>query len=259
MIEKIVEGNGSVDVEALTPEGLLALLPSWVGEKIRQESQFTEGCWVWRGYKRNGYGTLWCGHENRGNWLIHRLIYTIIIGKIPVGLQLDHVLARGCKERACFRPSHLEAVTSRDNLLRGMGMAALNARKTHCIRGHELQEKQEGAKQRLCTVCRHETGSAAKREAYATMTPEEKKAFRKSQAEGLKARLQDPEYKKEHLRKRLEARAKKRQEMTPEQAEAARLRNNENAKRWMDKNRDLANERKREARRKEQTGMTDEP
>jgi hypothetical protein len=32
----------------------------------------------------------------------------------------------------------LEAVTNRENMLRGVGVCALNARKTHCKHGHEF-------------------------------------------------------------------------------------------------------------------------
>jgi hypothetical protein len=36
-------------------------------------------------------------------------------------------------------PAHLEPVTNAENVLRGVSPTALNARKTHCIRGHALE------------------------------------------------------------------------------------------------------------------------
>ena len=37
-----------------------------------------------------------------------------------------------------MNPDHLEAVTGKENVLRGIGLSATNARKTHCKNGHEL-------------------------------------------------------------------------------------------------------------------------
>lgn len=51
---------------------------------------------------------------------------------IPDDLQLDHL----CRNRLCVNPSHLEPVTCRENVLRGNGRCAANAKKTHCPRGH---------------------------------------------------------------------------------------------------------------------------
>ena len=39
---------------------------------------------------------------------------------------------------ACVNPAHLEAVTHRENVLRGAGVSAIQARKTHCKHGHEF-------------------------------------------------------------------------------------------------------------------------
>lgn len=109
------------------------------------------GCWLWiAGGKANGYGHHWC----KATWkteMAHRYAYTYYVGPIPEGLELDHL----CRVRCCVNPDHLEPVTHRVNTLRGMNMAALNARKTHCKRGHELEVTARPGvmHQRICRTC----------------------------------------------------------------------------------------------------------
>lgn len=93
---------------------------------IWRKAKVTEsGCWQWTGHlTRDGYGSQ---HP-------HRTAYEEFVGPIPDGLQIDHL----CRNRACCNPEHLEAVTPRQNTHRGYGPAGLNARKTHCDKGHAL-------------------------------------------------------------------------------------------------------------------------
>lgn len=97
----------------------------WLGTD-RQAS----GCWAWeRTLLPNGYGQL---SINGRKHYLHRIFYLLTYGPIGEGLQIDHL----CRNRACCRPDHLEAVTCRENILRGQTIAAFHARKTHCIKGH---------------------------------------------------------------------------------------------------------------------------
>lgn len=92
----------------------------------------TETCWLWTGrLPRSGYGTLSISGKNVQ---AHRFAYELIVGPIPAGLQLDHL----CRVRHCVNPAHLEPVTPRVNVLRGICPAALAARRSHCQRGHEF-------------------------------------------------------------------------------------------------------------------------
>lgn len=95
------------------------------------------GCWQWTGNKHpdNGYARIWFDrHDDR---LAHRVAYEWAKGPIPEGLVLDHL----CRNRSCVNPSHLEPVTSVENVMRGESAWAINARKTHCLRGHPFSDE----------------------------------------------------------------------------------------------------------------------
>lgn len=81
-------------------------------EKVyRQET----GCWLWLGTKARGYGRFRPG-GTQGKVPAHRFAYEHYVGPIPDGFVCDHL----CRNRACVNPGHIELVTSRDNVLRGV-------------------------------------------------------------------------------------------------------------------------------------------
>lgn len=111
----------------------------------------TDACWLWKGYRMpNGYGQF---SETMGKkWYAHRWAFTCEVGPVPLGLDLDHL----CRNRLCVRPSHLEAVTRRTNLLRGATLPAANAAKTHCVHGHEFTPEntaRSAVGHRSCRTC----------------------------------------------------------------------------------------------------------
>lgn len=110
-----------------TPPELDAL---W--QRIQDRLDKTGDCWLWTG-AHNGYGyarVKWRGEFYR----IHRVSYEATVGAIPDGKVIDHL----CRVRHCANPAHLEPVSGRTNTIRGISPTAVNARKTHCSRGHEF-------------------------------------------------------------------------------------------------------------------------
>jgi len=51
----------------------------------------------------------------------HRISFEHYVGPVPEGLFIDHL----CRNRKCVNPLHMEAVTARENMLRGMSPAAI--------------------------------------------------------------------------------------------------------------------------------------
>lgn len=120
------------------------------------------GCWDWVGARiSNGYGMF--TYQARRQ-MAHRVSYELFLGPIPEGLELDHL----CRNRACINPSHLEPVTRQENVRRGEAFAGVNARKTHCIRGHEFtpentHRRKDRPGTRECKTCAKNRDIARKR------------------------------------------------------------------------------------------------
>lgn len=131
-------------------------MPRWEPREQRILSLIDrgDGCWPWLGGKdRHGYGRY-------DTQRAHRLVYELLVGPIPSGMEIDHVRARGCTRRDCVNPAHLEPVPRKVNVLRGTSFAAKNAAKTHCKRGHEFTHENTltyhwpSHTQRICRACR---------------------------------------------------------------------------------------------------------
>lgn len=129
-------------------------------ENIKLRVAVTESCWLWTGYKqKSGYGQFTI---NGKSYKAHRLVYSLLVGEIPKGKQLDHL----CRVRNCVNPEHLEPVTQAENIRRGESPWAVNGRKTHCYKGHEFTEDNIYIKggYRLCKICTLEARKKYKQE-----------------------------------------------------------------------------------------------
>lgn len=121
------------------------------------------GCWLWTGrcdekaLPSPGYGH---GHgqftADKRRLGAHRWYYEQVKGPVQEGLHLDHL----CRVRCCVNPDHLEPVTPRVNILRGIGPAAENVQKEYCVRGHSLAAENllncKDKSRRVCRQCKRE-------------------------------------------------------------------------------------------------------
>lgn len=117
-------------------------------------------CWLWTGFiNPDGYGLFSYKNKCVRAHAISKFIYD----NVPVNsnrrsnknkLQWDHL----CNVRNCVNPKHLELKSSRDNTLRSNAVSAINSRKTHCLRGHDLsvhymKDRLKRIGSRSCYLC----------------------------------------------------------------------------------------------------------
>lgn len=121
-----------------------------------------DDCWPWQGSRdRKGYGHFRCakGKTNKA----HIFSFVLHGGKLNKGDHVDHE----CNNPPCVNPKHLRKLSNGENNARSMSPSAINARKTHCIRGHafegdNLYIRGDGARE--CLTCKKQREA----ERYAT-------------------------------------------------------------------------------------------
>lgn len=117
---------------------------SRISDRFWSKVDASGDCWEWIGRQdKHGYGEF---DFQRRPHRAHRISYTLLMGEVPSGMELDHL----CRNPRCVNPDHLEPVTHRENSLRGYSMVATNARRATCRLGHPLLQ---GPRQRWCRTC----------------------------------------------------------------------------------------------------------
>ncbi|HEY1319563.1 MAG TPA: HNH endonuclease signature motif containing protein [Streptosporangiaceae bacterium] len=150
-------------IRGARPPGI-ADLPPEIASRIIPDP--VTGCWVAQGRPdQNGYIRF------RGERL-HRTVWKLLAGPIPPKYVIDHVFAAGCINPACCRPGHTEAVTQRENVLRGRSFAAVNAAKTECDHGHAFTRENTYIRRdghRNCRQCARDRRARARADASAVL------------------------------------------------------------------------------------------
>ena len=110
------------------------------------------GCYIWiAGLNKGGYGKFKMS-QPRQTKAAYKVAYELFIGPVPPGLQLDHK----CRVRCCVNPYHLEPVTNKENLARGINA---NRIKEYCPYGHPYagdnvyRRFNKGCWARFCRTC----------------------------------------------------------------------------------------------------------
>lgn len=80
----------------------------------RVDKNSLNGCWVFTGKQRKGYGRVSFGRGR--DVTAHAYAWSELRGIVPEGLELDHL----CRNRICVNPDHLEPVTHEENMRRGL-------------------------------------------------------------------------------------------------------------------------------------------
>lgn len=103
-----------------------------------------------------GYGKFYVDGRLVG---AHRVAYQLWAGPIPAGMELDHL----CRIHHCVTPDHLEPVTGKVNVGRGLAPirmrernpgAELERQRTHCPANHEYDDVNTYTDKKGCRHCR---------------------------------------------------------------------------------------------------------
>lgn len=124
-----------------------------------------DDCWEFMGVlDEDGYGRV---KIDKKQVPAHRVAFDYAYRNLDPDLVIDHL----CRNRACYRPSHLRQVTTKENL-RAEGSIAPAAKwgdRTHCSAGHPFDEgntynkvvnrgKSNEKIVRYCRECRYQDG-----------------------------------------------------------------------------------------------------
>lgn len=135
-------------------------------------------CWLWKLKVNPHSGYAFISINSERNY-VHRLMYELLIGPIPPGLQVDHL----CENKRCCNPAHLEPVTRLENVQRHFKRHPVNPPLEYCSKGHAFTPENTVTykyrkRKRDCKLCKRARDVKAylKRhgKAFEDFTPQQK-------------------------------------------------------------------------------------
>jgi hypothetical protein len=130
---------------------------------VRIEVDSVSGCWIYTGARsKSGYSSIWYGGKV---WPGHKLSYTLLVGPVPDGYELDHKCHdpqacsyrdSRCIHRACINPGDVQPLTHGENQRRG-GKSYDLRQLDVCINGHPYTPRNTYIAKngtRACNTCR---------------------------------------------------------------------------------------------------------
>ncbi|MFB6934536.1 HNH endonuclease [Streptomyces chartreusis] len=125
-----------------------------LAERLATRSVVEGECWRWTGAtNKGGYGVIGRTGNGNGAALTHKAAYEFYIADVPAGLDLDH----RCRNRWCWNPWHLDPVTRKVNVARGLRAPGYGPRERPlCPYGHQYDGKRvrpDGGAHRVCETC----------------------------------------------------------------------------------------------------------
>ena len=127
-------------------------------DRFRSKISVQGDCWIWTGgLTRSGYGVI----QLRNQCLrAHRVALAAKIGRLDFD-QTDHL----CRNRACVNPDHLEPVSARENVRRGLACNDLTGvcrSGAHSWTTENIRVRQDGTRE--CRPCAIERDNERRRE-----------------------------------------------------------------------------------------------
>jgi len=135
--------------------------PRNIAERFWEKVDTSGECWLWRAsMTSDGYGAF--QSNGRTQVRAHRMALMLTLGMFDQRMQVLH----HCDNPQCVRPEHLYLGTALENMRdrsrrRPVEMWNHEARKTHCVNGHEFTpentytrtDKRTDKRQRVCRAC----------------------------------------------------------------------------------------------------------
>jgi hypothetical protein len=113
-------------------------------ERFFEKVDASGDCWEWTAsLDDHGYGRFSLGRGKVTK--AHKALWEMLHGPVPDGLELDHL----CRNPKCVRPDHVEPVTHRENVMRGL------VHRRFCVKGHDTYRVGRSSSRR-CRECLRE-------------------------------------------------------------------------------------------------------